>query len=220
MTGTHAIDMSDPWIYTILISGQLGSGKSTLQDALFTELSRRLPNTILVIKCNFADELKRECAKRAGVDPKVFYTEEGKLAYYEKVQMTGRELLQTVGEEARERDPCHWIKRAKQSIADAAGTRCVVAVVGDCRHPNEVDMMRPGVAVRLTGDPGGVRARSTADMTHISETAMNDFEHFDLHINTDVTTPEMAVLLVLAWLDTYQQKRLGKLLDDIQPPVD
>jgi hypothetical protein len=120
--------------------------------------------------------------------------------------MTGRQFLQTVGEEARKRNPFHWVDRVQQTIGqfqiefcEAAG---VVAIVGDCRHPNEVDGMRPGLAIRLTGDPGGARARSHADMTHISETAMNGFDGFDMHIDTNTTLPEMAVLDVFQRLAT------------------
>lgn len=196
-----------PWTYAILISGQLGSGKTTLQQALFTDLSARLPTDIVVKMYNFADELKRECAERAGVPAATFYTEEGKKQFFSALGMTGRELLQSVGEEARQRDALHWVDRVRCGIARAAaerGVRGVLAVVGDCRHPNEVEFMRPGLAVRLMGDPGGVRARSSADLTHVSETAMNAYQGFDALINTDLVQPDKAVEIVLRRLHSVE----------------
>jgi len=210
----------EPKVYSILISGELGSGKTTLQRLLEGELRRLLSPAILIVAVNFADELKRECAERAGVPASTFYTEEGKARYFPPLGMTGRQLLQTVGEEARQKDPEHWVKRAKQTInklIEGSGARQVVAIIGDCRHPNEVDAMRPGLAVRLTGDPGGARARSSADLTHISERGMDDFERFDMHINSDKTTPEMEVLAVFERLTQAKLDLFGELI--VTPPA-
>jgi len=201
--------MSEPWTYAILISGELGSGKTTTQNGLLRAISLALPENTVVFAVDFANELKAECALRAGVSTNVFYTEEGKKAFYPAVNMTGRELLQRVGEEARQKDPAHWIKRVQARITRArelTQSPNVLLIVGDCRHPNEVDLMRPGFAVRLEGDPKGVRARSTADLTHISERAMDSYESFDMKINTN-EVPEAEVVKKI-------MRRLAEVLPD------
>jgi hypothetical protein len=204
--------MTEPWTFSVLISGKLGSGKTTTQNGLFRAISFLLPENTVLFMANFADELKNECATRAGVPASVFYTEEGKAAYYPSVQMTGRELLQTVGEQARQADPDHWIKRVKERIARAkemASSPNVLVIVGDCRHPNEVDGMRPGFAVRLVGDPNGVRVRSTADLMHISETAMDGYEGFDCTINTELLSPTDVVAVIMSELAKLAPARFG-----------
>ena len=47
---------------------------------------------------------------------------------------------------------------------------------------NEADAVSRygGTLVRLVGDPGKVRANSTRDLNHISETALDNYQGFDL----------------------------------------
>jgi hypothetical protein len=187
-------------IYFVLISGELGSGKTTTQTALYKELTERFTSTTHVISINFADELKRECAVRAGVDQSVFYTEAGKREYYESVNMTGRELLQSVGEEARQFHHAFWINKAKQTlstIVSLSESERFVVIIGDCHHPNEVELLRPGMSVRLQGDPGGVRAQSDADLTHVSERALDGYKHFDMIVDTETQRPNAIVECII-----------------------
>lgn len=174
-------------MFSILISGKIGSGKSTTQELLHDELHARLTNE-LVLRVNFADQLKKKCAALAGVPVAQFYSEEGKNQLIPTLGKTGRQLLQEVGEHERQANVNVWV----EAMLDDALHQCdeaqwpvddVILVVGDCRHPNEITNMPPGVSIRLTGDPAGVRARS--DFTaHISETALDDYGKFTLSIDT------------------------------------
>lgn len=64
----------------------------------------------------------------------------------------------------------------------------MLVLIGDGRFPNEVEWVKErcgGMSIRLNGDPGGERARSTRDKTHISETALDAYDAFDLVLSTD-----------------------------------
>lgn len=206
--------MTAPWTYNILISGRLGSGKTTTQRGLVEAIAGHLGENTIVMAVNFADELKNECALHAGVPQDTFYSEEGKKTYLPLVQMTGRELLQRVGEEARQRNPAHWIERVQERVARVRAEQPnanVLVVVGDCRHPNEVDLMRPGLAVRLEGDPADVRLYTTANLSHASETSMDAYEDFDMRVNTDVSKPNEVVQAILTRLVTVDPVRFNGL---------
>lgn len=191
-----------PLVYCVLISGRIGAGKTTTVDALQQRLLELVDEAeCVVLSGQYADELKRECAERAKKPLALFYSEAGKQTLIESEGVTAGRFLQIVGEEARARDPLHWIKalKRKQNEAAADGRR-VIMIVGDCRHPNEIDEMRPGVAVLLRGDPGGVRARSTRDLNHISETSLDGYERFDLVLDTDALRTDSVVEAIVARL--------------------
>jgi hypothetical protein len=188
-------------MFTVLISGELGAGKTTTVNLLTPELTKIVADDVLVMSGNFADELKRECAERAAEPLDTFYTEQGKEKMLKSVGMTAGRLLQVVGEEARQKNPNHWIERLRQRATAewrASGRARLLLVVGDCRHPNEIDDMKPGLAVRLEGDPGGARARSTRDLNHPSETALRAYEGFDIRINTETTPAKDVVASIVA----------------------
>jgi hypothetical protein len=176
-------------VFTILISGGLGSGKTTTVDNLLPELKKFLADeNVHVMEGHFATVLKKECAEIAEVDVQLFYTQEGKQTFLIKIGKTAGCMLQEYGESKRQKDPNHWVNLLKKQIEDetrAVGKTRAIVVVGDCRHPNEIDNMRPGFSIRLIGDPAGVRARSNRDLNHPSETALDSYTKFDLTINTE-----------------------------------
>lgn len=205
----------DVEVYTILVAGGLGSGKTTTVDNLLPELRQYLTDDQThVMEGHFATALKQECAKMAKVDLQTFYTEQGKQQFLHSIGMTAGRFLQVHGEAKRQADPFHWVNLLKKQIvatAQAAGKSRVIVVVGDCRHPNEIDAMRPGFALRLNGDPGGVRARSNRDLNHPSETALNDYQKFDLVVSTDDTDVQGVLLVTLNALYDADPVRFEKL---------
>jgi hypothetical protein len=190
-------------VYTILISGEVGAGKTTTADALLDAVRKLAPPDTYVTVGQYGDELKRECAERAKVDISLFYSHDGKNTFIESVGMTAGRMLQVVGEEERQRDKNYWIdklKESKKKELTASGKKKMLLIVGDCRHPNEIDDMRPGLAVRLEGDPGNVRATSTRDLSHPSETSLRDYEWFDLRFDTDTQRTAEIVAVILQQL--------------------
>lgn len=206
---------ADLRVYTILVAGGLGSGKTTTVDNLLPELRAHLEDDQThVTEGHFATALKQECAELAKADLQTFYTEQGKQKFLDSVCMTAGRFLQVHGEEKRQADPFHWVNLLKKQIiatAQTVGKSNVIVVVGDCRHPNEIDAMRPGFALRLNGDPGGVRARSNRDLNHPSETALNDYQNFDLVVSTDDADIQGVLFVTLNALYDADPVRFEKL---------
>lgn len=69
-------------------------------------------------------------------------------------------------------------------------------VIEDGRFPNEQrrGKKKGGTCIRMEGDPDGVRARTTRDLNHISETAMDKFRNWDLVINNNKKETDFATL--------------------------
>jgi hypothetical protein len=197
----------------------MGSGKTTTQKLLYDDLRKLLP-TKLIISVNFADALKRECALLAGVPIDQFNTEEGKNKILPDIGLTGRQLLQKVGEARRQQNPSYWIDlvhtQVKNELAACNKDRSfqsdeMVVIVGDCRHVNEIEQMRPGLAVRLIGDPAKLRT-TPINSTHISETALDKYEDFDMKIDTDTCSKEMVVAAIERQLVLTQPNKFSELL--------
>lgn len=137
---------------------------------------------------------------------------DGDVAKYHSGPMTGREVMQYWGTEVfRRAYPDVWAKAAVQAIDDRAfefaiencgdfdRTNTLVAVLPDCRFPNEVQAVKDagGYVLRLTRNP------HPGD-THPSEIALDaenyDWSNFDLvYDNSNQTVPEQMAGLT-PWL--------------------
>ena len=101
--------------------------------------------------------------------------EEGRIQYHKPGKMTAREFLQFFGTDlCRTIFPDIWQERLINSVA-AEGP--LVAIVDDCRFPNEVEAIQAagGKVIRLT--------RSPHKDGHASETAIDRCENFDATID-------------------------------------
>jgi len=69
-------------------------------------------------------------------------------------------------------------------------------IISDVRFKNEADYVKSmgGILVRLEGDPTGVRARSTRDMSHPSEIDLDYYENFDIIVHTEPGEEKMKQL--------------------------
>lgn len=181
------------------ISGQIGSGKTTLCDSLV-----KLVGAKSALVRNFGDRLKEEIAFHLNDDVQQFYTHEGKNEMVPLYGMTRGTMLQKWGDAIRGVHPMAWIfavhawveDQIDKRIADGSlGTQLghlpcnLLILLGDARMPNELEWIEEqcaGLAIRLFGDPAGVRAKSTRDLTHISETALDNYTGFKIQINTNL----------------------------------
>lgn len=163
------------------LSGKLGTGKTTVADALMDLLpgSRRL---------SFAAELKRMASELynyplewnySGKDKVVSLLPDlpaGAASPSWNGQATVREILQYYGTDvARARDPDFWVKTVERRICEGE-----IAIIDDVRFPNERDLaMRKGFCFRIEPYPGYRAADG-----HASETALDGAEF------TEVFRPE------------------------------
>lgn len=108
-----------------------------------------------------------------------YYEKVDGLIYHESGFMTAREVLQYIGTEVfRRLVPDCWAEATIRKIQKEAP---VIALICDCRFPNECDAVHKlenGIIVRFTRN-------STSTDVHISETALDNYKDFDVIIDNE-----------------------------------
>lgn len=154
------------------ISGKIGSGKDTLAAAI---VSKKPEYEIR----RFADKLKLITSILSGTTLPDNYTQEGKNIYLKEWGMTLGEMQQKVGTDAIRvgLHPQAWILSLYADYRPEKSNW----IITDCRFKNEALSVRErgGVLIRVEGDPNKVRANSKRDMTHPSETDLDDWTDWD-----------------------------------------
>ena len=165
------------------ISGKLGSGKDTFASILVEEL-----NYNVEIK-KFADNLKQIVSILSGRPLEDMYSVEGKNIFIEEFNMSVGSMQQKIGTEAlRDNfDINVWVKSLFTTYSDDK-----TWIITDARFENEADYIKKmgGILIRIEGDPAKVRENSTRDLTHASETSLDNYA-FDLYIHNDGTLDDL-----------------------------
>lgn len=154
------------------ISGKIGSGKDTLADFIIAELDRQGKKHDRIY---FASKLKEIHGVLTG-NPAI--TQEQKNMFMEDFGFSAGEGLQKMGDGLRESyHPDVWVISTFRNINPA-----LITLVTDVRYPNEANIVKDkgGVLIRLNGDPAKVRATSTRDINHTSETKLDDYKGWDI----------------------------------------
>jgi hypothetical protein len=159
------------------ISGKIGSGKTTLANYLmehYPGMTRR----------SFADKLREVLSLLTNVASNETRSVEQKGRILPEWDKTIGVMLQDIGEGLRQylhKDT--WVLSLFSNYDQSRD----YWIIDDMRHINEANIIKKhgGVLIRLEGDPSGVRAASTRDLNHISETALDDYHGFDVIIQTD-----------------------------------
>ena len=191
----------------IAFAGRKQSGKSTLctQVVNFIYDLEQLEDTAAIY--NFADPLKNVCMDILGLSFEQCHGTDNQKnelvnCYKDGNQMTARQVLQTVGTE--------FFRSIQNNVwADATIRRIqqdnpLVALIGDCRFPNEVEAIKKagGTVIKLT--------RNLYNSDHASETALDpenyDQSNFDLVVDNQNMTIEEQWKVVISYL--LQNKRL------------
>lgn len=191
----------------ICFAGRKQSGKTTLctQIVNFLYELEKLEDQAIIY--NFADPLKNVCMNILGLTFEQSYgTDEQKNelvnCYRNDKQMTAREVLQVVGTE--------FFRSIQHNVwADATIRRIQqdtppIALIGDCRFPNEVEAVKNagGVVIKLT--------RNLYNSDHSSETALDperyDPSNFDLIVDNQNMSIEEQWQVVIRYL--LQNKKL------------
>ena len=193
----------------ILLSGKMGSGKTTIQKSLIEQYNRR-PNQ-KAVAINFADPLYEMMRAVQVVGDKY-----GLRAQDPK----DRKLLQVLGTEWG-RDvygPDVWVNALEFKVAALRVRVGLLAyehslvVVGDCRFKNEFDHFPNALRVRLDCDYNVRISRNPAGAErngHISETDLDHHDRarlFDLHVNTNTAGVKECVDLILEQLPLKRKK--------------
>lgn len=175
----------------IAISGKQLSGKTTTKRFLKAALEAR---GIPVAELSFAGPLKETVAHMTGLTvDEVNATKAG--AYGDRAALFARALLQHVGVRERLDDPDYWVRKLADHLQP--GT---FYIVDDCRFPNEARAMKAAgfLLVRLDVSPGVQAARGVVkNPMHESETALDDYDGFDVRLNVDDVSPAVVARIVL-----------------------
>jgi len=162
------------------LSGKKGSGKSTVAEYL----KSRIEGAVVI---SFADPLKKMTSDLFGVPMKQLIGSEDEKNLMTQSGMTGRQLMQNVGQAMREVWPHCWVNAWRSEVDSFYAHQGVSPViVPDVRYPNEVNIIKQmgGIVIRLTRHP-------FADQ-HESENALNDSRYFDAVIDNALLTKEEA----------------------------
>jgi hypothetical protein len=211
------------------ISGKIGSGKTTTQNALAYVIEKLndsnmvlgRPYRMNVQYISFASAIKNFAANNLGmvVDENGEPSQEHKndiafdnVTYGEFMQKFGVGMREIFGENI-------WVNIAEKKIKEAfrVGFANIdtLVIVPDVRFPNELDMFAPKndgikrLCIRLEGDPAKVRANSNRNLNHISETALDDdkyLEIFDDVFNTEISSTEEIVDTLLKYIMENEAK--------------
>jgi ABC-type cobalamin/Fe3+-siderophores transport system ATPase subunit len=189
-------------VQIVLISGKQGSGKTTLAKKIAHDIMNMEKGTRAVLM-NFADPLREMHDFCLGV------LASGGIV--RDIQKDG-ELMQLLGTEwGRKIDPDIWVKvfrgRLKSNI-DRLGNlfEKYVIIIGDCRFPNEFEMMPEALRVRLEC-PREIRKERAEywrqNEMHPSEIALDDHVFagkFDMMFDTQTQSVEHCASMIGAQL--------------------
>jgi hypothetical protein len=158
----------------ICFAGRKQSGKSSSCEYIY----RKLQDKCSVQIYNFADPLKQICIDVLGLAPRQCYGEDkykNELVdcQWNGKQLTAREVMQILGTDI--------LRTMQNNVWTGATIRKIqkdnpdVALIGDCRFPNEVEAVQNagGIVIKLE--------RSLFYSDHASETALNK-EHYNQDI--------------------------------------
>lgn len=187
----------------IAFAGRKQSGKTTCSQDIIRYYNTFYPEISNDVKIyNFADPLKQDiCIKLLGLTYDQCYgTDDNKNEltnnYWDGKQLTAREVMQFVGTDIfRKLQHNIWANATIQKINE---DKPQLAIIADCRFPNEVDAIKDarGLVIKLTRNP--------FNSNHDSETALDpknyNQQNFDTVIFNHVLTIEQQTYAVLSFL--------------------
>lgn len=174
--------------HIIAFAGRKQSGKTTCSEFIANVFDGSLAGKSKVY--NFADPLKKDiCINILGLTYDQCYGSDEKKnelvnCYWDGKQLTAREVMQFVGTDV-------FRKMQNNVWADATINKIIsenynLAIIADCRFPNEVDAVKKagGFVIKLNRNP--------FNSDHSSETALDscnyDYSNFDLVLSNEHMT--------------------------------
>lgn len=163
------------------ISGKMGSGK----DFIASKIKQYLATTKSAqsIQLAFADALKMEAIHNHGLDFKQAFPDSGQ----ERSSDT-RQLLQSIGRQARDKDPLYWTKIMDSTVRLHKSRGVEAFVISDVRFENEAKWIKAnrGIIIRVNA-PDRTRQRALIEAKNnleladkiqadSSETALDEWE--------------------------------------------
>jgi hypothetical protein len=171
----------------IAFAGRKQSGKTTCSEFVVSYYNNSVQSYNQAKIYNFADPLKTDiCINILGLTYDQCYGDDISKnqfteVYWEGNRLTAREVMQFVGTDIfRKMKTDVW---SEATIKKIQTEKVPLAVIADCRFPNEVEAVRGvgGLVIKLTRNP--------YNSQHSSETALDDINYssrnFDFIINNE-----------------------------------
>ena len=182
--------MENDWLFgyptVILISGKAGSGKSYVADKIMSLLDEL--KGIWKIRASFATNVKSAATNYFGWDG--------------EKDDKGRQLLQNIGSIGRIYNKDLWVESTFSDIYDTTfGIPLNVIVIDDWRFPNESEYLEKRFKVwkiRIISEKFN-SLKGTPRENDISETALDNYDGFDIEIVNNSTLEELDKLVELAF---------------------
>jgi len=192
--------------YIIAFAGRKQSGKTTCAEASLYFFKEQINLSGKIY--NFADPLKQDiCMNILGMTHSQCYGDDidkNTLTnmYWNNTNLTAREVMQFVGTDIfRTLKNDVW---AGATIKKIVLEQPEVAIIADCRFPNEVEAVKSagGYVIKLTRNP--------YHSTHSSEIALDpenyDSNNFDLIIDNNTIDIKQQTQIVFSFLSTLVNK--------------
>jgi hypothetical protein len=170
----------------ICFAGRKQSGKSSCCEYLYEQLKDKCSVQIY----NFADPLKQVCIDVLGLAPRQCYGEDkykNELVdcQWNEKQLTAREVMQILGTDI--------LRTMQHNVWAGATIRKIqrdnpdVALIGDCRFPNEVEAVQKvgGIVIKLN--------RNIYHSDHTSETALDRQNYDELNFDAVIQNQFMDI---------------------------
>jgi len=169
------------------VSGKKRSGK----DTVFSMIDAITAHEVRTTRTAFGDQIKQEVADAMNIAADDIDADKERF----------RPLLQFWGAEFR-RGYCgddYWLK--KMRLAAATWYARDWLIITDVRFPNEAELVREldGVLIRVERDTG-------LDDTHDSETALDDYDHFDFRLKNDGSLDDLETAVIGIVNDIYKRE--------------
>lgn len=170
----------------ILFSGKFGTGKDTFASILKEHIAK---NSVDVQELKFAKTLKDSSAIILDLPQESMYSESGKKQQVVSLGYSVGRFQQLFGEVLR--NGIHQDIFVFPVISGCQKYPTSVILVTDCRFENEARLCQEvgGIVIRLNRNADLISESCVAgrDRNHISETALDDYEYFDLIVDNNET---------------------------------
>lgn len=160
------------------ISGKLGSGKDTVANII------KATDPTFQSKA-YAYKLKQIVSILTSCSIEDTMTQEGKNTYIPEFELTIGQMLQQLGTNVLREgfNKNVWINALMLELSKSKGNY----IITDCRFKNEADAIKNagGFLIRVNRPDNPIARNSNRDLSHPSETDMDDYTGFDAVIEND-----------------------------------
>jgi len=190
------------------VSGKLGSGKDSVAN-LIKKYNHKIQQKA------FAYKLKEIVSILTSCPIEDTMTQEGKNKFIPEFDMTIGQMLQQLGTNVLREgfNKNVWINALLIELKKIEGDY----IITDCRFKNEAAAIKNagGYLIRIERPINPIAANSNRDLTHPSETDLDDYTEFDVVIQNDSDLISLETKVIAAYSEILKKHEISNLLINI-----